>query len=175
MGDHCRVAAVSAEKIAAECKGMDKDKAYIAGLLHDIGRRFGKSHFGHIVDGYNYMIELGFDDVAKICLTHSFPVQDIHSYLGNYDVKESILKEFDKKLRNTNYDDYDRLVQLCDSLSMPDGVVSMSERMDDVALRYNGYPENIRKMNYNLKEYFEKKLNRNIYEVVTDKKELWGL
>ncbi len=81
----------------------------------------------------------------------------------------------DIKLREMDYDDYDRLIQLCDCLAMPEGVVNMSKRMDDVARRYGYYPDNKREMNFKLKEYFEKKLDRNIYEVITDKKELWGL
>ena len=35
--DHSRVTARVAEKIA-EAVGLDKDKAYVLGLLHDIGR-----------------------------------------------------------------------------------------------------------------------------------------
>ena len=38
---HSRVAASCAERIAARCPGMDADKAYVLGLLHDIGRRAG--------------------------------------------------------------------------------------------------------------------------------------
>lgn len=37
-GDHSRVAAHCAERIARACGDMDPDKAYILGLLHDIGR-----------------------------------------------------------------------------------------------------------------------------------------
>lgn len=62
--DHCRVAAHCAEKIAAAC-GMDAEKAYILGLLHDIGRKFGVSHMKHIWDGYTYMMSLGYEEAAK--------------------------------------------------------------------------------------------------------------
>ena len=48
-GDHSRTAAHCAEAIAAAC-GLDADKAYVLGLLHDIGRRYGKRHLGHVVD-----------------------------------------------------------------------------------------------------------------------------
>lgn len=147
-GEHSKVAAVCAEKIAAGCKEMDRDKAYIMGLLHDIGRRFGILHFGHIVDGYNYMVKLGYNDVAKICLTHSFPIKDIHTYVGNFDVSDEVVKEMDIKLREMDYDDYDRLIQLCDCFAMPEGVVNMSKRMDDVARRYGYYPDNKREMNF---------------------------
>ena len=65
-GDHSRVAAYCAEMIARECEGMDPDKAYILGLLHDIGRRFGVRHLGHVSDGYSYMMELGYDEAARV-------------------------------------------------------------------------------------------------------------
>ncbi len=40
-GDHSRYTAEAAERIAARCPGMDRKKAYVCGLLHDIGRREG--------------------------------------------------------------------------------------------------------------------------------------
>ena len=75
-GNHSRVAAHCAEKIAELCDGLDVQKAYVLGLLHDIGRKFGVRHLGHVSDGYTYMMSLGYDEVAKICLTHSFNVSD---------------------------------------------------------------------------------------------------
>lgn len=38
-GKHCLTAAHCAEKIASACGDMDVEKAYILGLLHDIGRK----------------------------------------------------------------------------------------------------------------------------------------
>ena len=69
-GNHSRTVAHCAQKIALNC-GLDSDKAYVLGLLHDIGRKFGVRHLGHVSDGYSYMMSLGYDEVAKICLTHS--------------------------------------------------------------------------------------------------------
>lgn len=75
-GNHCRVAAYAAEKIALSC-GMNGEKAYVLGLLHDIGRKFFVRDLGHIYNGYRYMQSLGYFAVAKICLTHSFPNRDL--------------------------------------------------------------------------------------------------
>ena len=81
-GDHSRTAAHCAEKIA-QYAGLDPDKAYVLGLLHDIGRKFGKRHLGHVSDGYSYMMSLGYDDAARICLTHSFNQNKLEASFRN--------------------------------------------------------------------------------------------
>lgn len=83
-GNHSRTAAHCAERIAAAA-GLDPDKAYVLGLLHDIGRRFGKRHLGHVSDGYSYMMSLGYDEVARVCLSHSFNDQSLANYVGSRD------------------------------------------------------------------------------------------
>ncbi|MFQ8833067.1 MAG: HDOD domain-containing protein [Ruthenibacterium lactatiformans] len=40
-GQHSRNVAHAAELIAGRCDKMDSDKAFVCGLLHDIGRRTG--------------------------------------------------------------------------------------------------------------------------------------
>ena len=84
-GNHSRVAAHCAEKIAQCCGDLDADKAYILGLLHDIGRKFGVRHLGHVSDGYSYMRSLGYDEVARVCLTHSFHNLTTDEYIGKFD------------------------------------------------------------------------------------------
>lgn len=44
-GEHCLTAAHCAEKIASACGDMDVEKAYILGLLHDIGSLDVVCHF----------------------------------------------------------------------------------------------------------------------------------
>ncbi len=151
---HSFLVAECAEKIAKACE-LNSDKAYILGLLHDIGRRFGTSHFGHIVDGYRYMSSLNYDEVARICLTHSFNTHYIDDYIGNIDVSKSEFNEFKEKLETIKFDDYDRLIQLCDSLCGTE-IMNMKDRMDDVKKRYGNYPENKRVASLELKSYFEK-------------------
>ena len=91
-GDHSRVAADCAYKIA-KAAGMDAEKAYVMGLLHDIGRKFGVFHLPHIYHGYHYMMELGYEEVARTCLTHSFSTPDFRTYIGKLDVTEEQLRE----------------------------------------------------------------------------------
>ena len=156
-GDHCRVAAHCAERIAARCEGMNPDKAYVVGLLHDIGRRFGGRHLGHVADGYSYMMSLGYDEVARICLTHSFNNQSMDGYIGKIDTTEEELKLIQTELAKITMDDYDRLIQLCDSLAGAEGVLDIEERMGDVKRRYGYYPEDKWNINLDLKRYFEDK------------------
>lgn len=86
-------------------------------LLHDIGRKFGVRHLGHVYDGYVYMKSLGYDEVAKICLTHSFNNHTIDEYIGKFDVTDEELTIIKTELAKTIYDEYDRLIQLCDCLA----------------------------------------------------------
>ena len=124
-GKHCLTAAHCAEKIASACGDMDVEKAYILGLLHDIGRKFGVRHLGHVYDGYVYMKSLGYDEVAKICLTHSFNNHTIDEYIGKFDVTDEELIIIKTELAKTIYDEYDRLIQLCDCLAGAEGVLDI--------------------------------------------------
>lgn len=164
-GDHSRHVALCAEKIAALCPGMDPEKAYVLGLLHDIGRKFGVRHMGHVYDGWKYMLSLGYEDAARICLTHSFSIQDINVYVGNVDITKKEHAELRSALSQITYDDYDRLIQLCDSIAMAEGPSTLEERMGDVKIRYGRYPQEKWDKNMSLKTYFEEKMGRDLYEV----------
>ena len=155
-GDHCRVVARCAEAIAAAC-GMDADKAYVLGLLHDIGRRFGHGHMAHVYDGYTYMRELGYDGAARICLTHSFNMKRFDEYIGDVDIPEEKQAVIREALAACEFDDYDRLIQLCDGIGTANGPVSLAERMGDVKRRYGRYPQDKWDRNFEIKRYFEQK------------------
>lgn len=164
-GNHSRVAAHCAEYIARAC-GMDAEKAYILGLLHDIGRKFGKRHLGHVSDGYSYLCSLGYDEAAKICLTHSFNNRNVEEYIGKFDTTEAELQMIVSALNQIEMDDYDRLIQLCDSIAGSEGVLDIEDRMNDVKQRYGSYPQTKWNSNMQLKTYFESQAGRTIYDVV---------
>ncbi|MBE7004264.1 MAG: HDOD domain-containing protein [Ruminococcaceae bacterium] len=165
-GDHSRTVAHCAQKIAESCEGMDPEKAYIVGLLHDIGRKFGVGHLRHVADGYTYMMSLGYDEAARVCLTHSFNTNKLEDYVGRFDTSEEELALICSELARTVMDDYDRLIQLCDSLAGGEGILDMEERMNDVKRRYGRYPQEKWDANLALKAYFEEKAHGNIYELV---------
>lgn len=165
-GNHSRTVAHCAEKIAFACGDMDSEKAYVLGLLHDIGRRFGVRHLGHVSDGYSYMSRLGFYEVARICLTHSFHNQSTEEYIGKFDTTEEERELIETTLTQVTMDDYDRLIQLCDAMAGSEGVLDIEERMNDVKARYGAYPQSKWDTNMELKSYFETKAGRDIYDVV---------
>lgn len=165
-GNHCRVAAHCAESIAKRCKGMDAEKAYIVGLLHDIGRKYGARHLGHVSDGYSYMMSLGYDEVARVCLTHSFSDGTTKYYIGNFDTAPEELKMIEDALEEITLDEYDKLIQLCDALAGSEGVLNMEDRMNDVKRRYGSFPQEKWDGNFALKEYFETKMQMDVYVAV---------
>ncbi|SDB65783.1 HD domain-containing protein [Butyrivibrio sp. INlla16] len=165
-GNHSRVAAHCAEKIAQACEGMDPEKAYILGLLHDIGRKFGVRHLGHVSDGYSYMMSLGYDEVARVCLTHSFNNMRLDEYIGRVDTSDEEYELVKTELGKIEADEYDRLIQLCDALAGSDGVMNIEDRMNDVKRRYGSFPQTKWDSNIRLKAYFEEKAGKDIYDLV---------
>ncbi len=165
---HSIYTAQAAQIIADNCKELDSEKAYILGMLHDIGRRFGVTNMRHSLDGYTFSIEKGYDVLGKICLTHSFPIKNIKGAFGKWDCSNEEYTFVESYLRSVVYDDYDRLIQLCDALALPSGFSLMEKRMVDVALRH-GFHEYIIpkwKATFEIKQYFEKLIGTSIYSLL---------
>lgn len=170
---HSEFVALACRNIAEHCTNINGDKAYILGLLHDIGRRVGIVSERHTIAGYQFCIEQGWDEVARICVTHSFVIQDIRSAIGKWDVTDTEYKLIKNILDSVVYDDYDLLVQLCDALVLPTGFCLLEKRFVDVACRYGIHEYTVArwKKTIEIKEYFEKKMNRSIYDVLPNVKE----
>lgn len=166
---HSRVAADCARIIAEKCDHLDSDTAYVLGLLHDVGRREGVTDMRHIFDGYGYLKSLGYDDAARICLTHSFPYKDVRSYNGQNDCTSEETEFIKTFIANTEYDDYDRLIQLCDALALPDGATLIEKRLADVVKRRgaNALTEVKHRSFSALKTYFDTKTGTDIYRLLT--------
>lgn len=133
---HSLYVAQAAQRIAEHHPSLDLQRAYILGCLHDIGRRAGITGMRHVIDGYAYLTELGFDDAARICLTHSFPYKNPQAVFGEWDCTLEELEMVSRYLERIEYDHYDRLLQLCDSLALPTGFCLIEKRLVDVLLRY---------------------------------------
>ena len=62
--DHSRYAALACQNIAARCSDLSADDAYCYGLLHDIGRYAGITSEKHLIDGYRFCMERGWEKPA---------------------------------------------------------------------------------------------------------------
>ena len=166
--EHSLFTAQAAEIIAQNCLPLNANDAYILGLLHDIGRREGKSHFRHIIDGYVFLTSKGYEDAARICVTHSFPFQDIDVYSGEDDCTEQEREFMKSYLDNIHYNIYDRLIQLCDAIALPSGFCLLEKRLLDVALRYGIHERIILKWKatFEIKDEFERYMGKSIYKVL---------
>jgi len=166
--EHCKNTARAAETIAKNC-GLNPEKAYVFGLLHDIGYadfRDYKGRTGHIILGYERMLEKGFGAVARICLSHSFTYKNIDAYGGS----DTNWSEAEKEhlihfLTNTDYDDYDKLIQLCDSLATAEGICLIDKRMLNVVMRHGFGEFTVPKWEatFALKAHFDNLCGENIY------------
>lgn len=166
--------AKAAMLIAENCEELNPEVAYALGLLHDIGRRNGLTNgittIGHLLGGYNYSKELGYDLLAKICITHSCPSKSIN------DIEEVVNKSCSTQdyrfvedfFNKVEYSDYDKLIQLCDALALPNGFTLIEKRLIDVALRHgvNEYILPKWEAFMELKNYFDKKIGKSIYNIL---------
>ena len=159
---------IAARKIAEKIPSLDPEKAYIVGLLHDIGRRVGiVDNSTHVYEGYRYCMEKGWDEAARICMTHSYlRMRDEFGYEPD-NSRDKAIKAY---IMNCEADDYDRLIQLCDSLAADYGFVILEKRFVDVTRRYGIIEEYIRgwEVAFGIKEAFEKRMGCSVYDVLPD-------
>ena len=165
---HSMSVGLNAKLIADKIDILDSDQAYVMGLLHDIGRREGIKSIMHTIDGYDYMMSLNQKEIARICLTHSYPIKDVNTFFGEFDCTEEQKVFLSRFIKNVVYDDYDRLIQLCDAISLPNGACIMEKRLIDVALRHGLPYFTIDKWKafLELKNYFDKLCDCNIYTLL---------
>jgi hypothetical protein len=163
--NHSIYVAKAAKLISERCPDMDETVAYILGLLHDIGRRSGEPGMRHVLDGYLFLLEKGFADAARICMTHTFAYQDIRAIYGEWNCSDDELTIIDNYLNKVHYDDYDLLIQLCDSLALPFGFSLLEKRFVETALKYGTNNFTVRKWKsvIELKNYFEGRIGCSIY------------
>ena len=162
---HSKGVARVSERIAIRA-GMDPERAYASGLLHDVGRYQGmKTGMYHVIAGYKKMMEEGDPEVARVCLTHSFyPKRKIKAFpqIGN----EEEWKFLQEYIRDAKYDDYDLLVALADHMAGGHGVTTLERRFCSVLVRHGAkQPRDDLVALLKLKKYFDQKTGMNIYEL----------
>ena len=167
--NHSRVVARAAETIADKC-GLNTHRAYVSGLLHDIGRYEGIRELHHVYTGYELLRNKGYDQIAEICLSHSFPYQNINEYFGKNDCTSEETEIITSFLSSVVYNDYDKLIQLCDAIGTAAGVSLIEVRVMDVIRRhgFNNLTLNKIEAIFTLKTHFDKLCNLNVYDLFFD-------
>lgn len=145
---HSENTGIAARNIAALVPGMDAEKAYILGILHDIGRRVGIVGIPqHVYEGYLYCMENGWEEAAKICMTHSYPLMKKEFDYEPASAEEKAIKQY---ILTCKCDDYDLLIQLCDSLAADYGFCILEKRFVDVVRRYGFWENTVERWNATL-------------------------
>ena len=166
---HTRNVARFAQKLAEKIPDMDAEKAYTLGLLHDFGKRIdeAKENRFHGREGYEAMSEMGFNKIARICLTHTFHEKNFKD--SDYNYSKEWLNWAHQKLSSLEYDDYDRLIQFCDMLTDGMKIVSIKGRVDGIQKRYglsSDQASNLFSMVEKLKKYFDTRCGEDVYLIL---------
>ena len=162
--EHSYRVARLAEMIAAKAD-MDSEKAYIYGLLHDIGRRNGNMQARHTIEGYKFLTHLDFGEGARICLTHTFQYKDVEAIYDTWDCTNEEKQFIAEYLKEITYDDYDKLIQLCDALSLANGYCYAEKKMVNSVIKFGFKDTTINKWEaiLELKGYFDEKIGGDVY------------
>ena len=173
--EHSLCVGNTAKKIAEalNTKGMnlDVDKVCTLCYIHDIGKMVGPFN-KHIVNGYNYMKEQGYDDdYCNICLTHSYLNNDINCTGGGLPGadEDSFLINF---IKEHPYTMEEKIINLCD-LMCRNVVTTVDKRLIDIMIRRGTWVNtqyHIQEV-YKLKAYFDGLLGFNLYDLFPEIKE----
>lgn len=158
-----------AEALNEKGYNLDVDKAIALGLVHDIGKMIGPSN-GHVINGYNYMKEQGYDeDYYNICLTHSYLNNDVNCTAGGFPDEIPFRTEF---IKNHEYTIYEKIINLCD-LMCTNVIMTVDKRLIDIMTRKGAYSNTQYhvKETYKLKEYFDSLLGYSVYDLFPEIKE----
>lgn len=177
LRDHSAMVARAARTVAEQMTKngvttVDSELAYQAGLVHDIGKADPAwTGLNHIVLGYKALLELGWEDLAQIAMTHTY-----YGY-GKVD-RQEFWEEFDDPaelkltqdyMATVELTDLDLLLQLVDNMAHVVGIMSISDRFCDILIRHGirNAGEHLKEL-YRLKLYFDEKCGMNIYLLFKD-------
>ena len=162
---HSKCVGDSAGKIA-EKLGLDIDKAKCLGYVHDIGKAVGDFK-NHVMNGYNYMKELGYDDeYANVCLTHSYLNNDVNCTAGGVPEDIPFRTEF---IKNHEYTIYEKIVNLCDLMCTTVNL-TLEKRLVDIMIRKGVHENTVYHITeaQKLKKEIDDMLGFNVYNLFPD-------
>lgn len=150
-------------KNMAKDLGLDPDIALACGCLHDIGKMTGAVGSRHFFEGYKLLRADSYFFPARIALTHSFPIRDVDSYLGDWNLPDEDKEFVADFLKYNPYNDYDLLIQLLDGLIKTKylGVEARIEPKKEAYGDSEFFKKKIARLN-ELEDYFKPKLSKPI-------------
>lgn len=168
--------AIVAERLAEQLK-LDSKKAYVLGLVHDIGRR-KKEHVGlrHIIEGYNFLEEQGYKEEARVCLTHTFYSKNLvkpNLTKANTNLTRNEIEFISDYINKNGFNIYDKILQIADNMGSATGINTVERRRTESMLRYgitDVSEKNLREI-FKAQNEIEEKLGFSIYKIfpeVTD-------
>lgn len=146
--------------------------AYQAGLMHDIGKADPAwAGLNHVILGYRALLELGWEDLAQIAMTHTYygyDKIDRQEFWEEFD-DPAELKLTQDYMATVELADLDLLLQLVDNMAHAVGIMSISDRFCDILIRHGikNAGEHLKEL-YRLKLYFDEKCGMNIYLLFRD-------
>lgn len=157
-------------RIAQELN-LNEEFALTIGYLHDIGRRI--NHNNHPIEGYFYLKELGYPDIARYSLTHSFLYNDITKTLGTGPKDLKSYQFIDNYLKQHPNDIYDNILHLCDLMCLETGWTTIEKRIIDVITRKgiseNNYTHYMDLMDF--KNWIELTIKKDLYDLFPEIKD----
>ncbi len=156
-----------AQKMADVLGYIDPEKAWILGVMHDAGKIHEQlEQRFHGLIGYEFFKDKD-DEIAIISLTHTFHFNRIPPY-------EKVEKMFFGRREDYNFvadflaqhpaNEYDKLIQMCDSLANCSGFVTLEQREEEFSQRNNmSVPDYMASGANLLKDFFDKRLGRDVY------------
>ena len=101
------------------------------------------------------------------------PCSRYYAEIGKFDITEEEYNTIDQFLKSVTYDEYDKLIILCDSLATAHGFCLLEKRFVDTTRRYGIFPFTVDRWNaiIEIKEYFEKQIGCSVYDVLPNVKE----
>lgn len=143
--EHSKTVANAAKIIASNTTKLDANKAYVFGIMHDIGKFYltQDKKYKHPRMGYD-LLKDRYPEIAVICLTHPFPDFTSYEHILHYshDDEDEAQKVFGL-LSHIEKNIYIELIQFCDKISRVSDYITWEEKLDWYLKTYDLDPDEL--------------------------------